>query len=173
MDFKILDASAFYAGVVFGVNSNNNEENSLYTTTSAVYDEIKHIKERQGVLNTMIETNKLQIREPDTQSIQKVIEAAKKTGDYPQLSKQDISVLALSSQTQGKIITDDFAVSNVAKYLKIMVHPIMTLGIRYEGVWMHYCPGCRKNFKNKVECPLCGTPLKRKLLKRSKDDKNR
>ena len=160
MDFKILDASAFYAGVPFGANDD-------WHTTSLVYEEIKHIKKNQNVINTMIETGRLVIREPEQESIQKIIKESRKTGDFQQLSKQDISVLALSLETGGKIITDDFAVSNVAKYLKITVLPIMTLGIKDEGTWMHYCPGCKKNFKNKKECPLCATILKRKLLKKA------
>ena len=161
MDFKILDASAFYAGVPFGANDD-------WCTTSEVYEEIRHIKKNQNILSTMIETKRLQIREPQKEFIQKAIDASKKTGDFQQLSKQDMSILALSLEVNGKIITDDFAVSNVAKYLKIIVLPIMTVGIKDEGVWMHYCPGCRKNFKNKKECPLCGTLLRRKLLKKNK-----
>jgi len=41
----------------------------------------------------------------------------------------------------------------------------MTQGIKDVGKWVHYCPGCRTNHTNKKECPVCGTPLKRKLLK--------
>ena len=33
------------------------------------------------------------------------------------------------------------------------------------GKWVHYCPGCRTNHITGNECPMCGTPLKRKLLK--------
>jgi len=41
----------------------------------------------------------------------------------------------------------------------------MTQGIKDVGKWIHYCPGCRTNHINKKECPACGTPLKRKLIK--------
>ena len=161
MDFKILDASAFYAGVPFGANDN-------WCTTFLVYNEIKHIKKGQDILNTMIETGRLEIRDPQKESIKKAISMSKKTGDYNQLSKQDISILALSHEiSHSKIVTDDFAISNVAKYLSIDVLPIMTSGIKDQGIWIHYCPGCKKNYKkNYKECPVCATPLKRKLLKR-------
>ena len=158
MDFKILDASAFYAGIPFGNSSD------CYTT-SIVYDEIKHIKKNQEVLETLLETNRLKIRDPDKESIEIAIKASKNTGDYQQLSKQDVSVIALCIDLKGQIITDDYAISNVAKNFGLKISPVMTSGIRDVGKWVHYCPGCRSNHKNCKECPKCGTPLKRKLLK--------
>ncbi len=158
MDFRILDASAFYAGVPF------RSSNDCYTT-SLVYDEIKHIKKNHDALGTLLETNRLKIREPDKESTNTAIMAAKDTGDFPQLSKQDISIIALCIEMNGEIISDDFAISNVAKNLGLKISPIMTQGIKDVGKWIHYCPGCRTNHTNKKECPMCGTPLKRKLLK--------
>ena len=158
MDFRILDASAFYAGVPFRSSSD------CYTT-SLVYDEIKHIKKNHDALGTLLETNRLKIREPDKESIVAAIKAAKDTGDFPQLSKQDISIIALCIEMNGEIISDDFAISNVAKNQGLKISPIMTQGIEDVGKWVHYCPGCRTNHSNGKECPMCGTPLKRKLLK--------
>ena len=159
MDFKILDASAFYAGVPF------RSSNDCYTT-SLVYDEIKHIKKNHDALGTLLETNRLKIKEPDIKSTESAIKASKNTGDYHQLSKQDISIIALGIEISGEIISDDFAISNVAKNLNLKVSPIMTKGIKDVGKWIHYCPGCRTNYTTRKECPACGTALKRKLLKR-------
>ena len=86
-------------------------------TTSLVYDEIKHIKKNHDALGTLLETNRLKIREPDKESTNAAIKAAKDTGDFPQLSKQDISIIALCIEMNGEIISDDFAISNVAKNL--------------------------------------------------------
>ena len=158
MDFRILDASAFYAGVPFRTSED-------CFTTSLVYDEIKHIKKNHDALGTLLETNRLKIREPDSESTKRAINASKETGDFPQLSKQDMSVIALCIETKGEIITDDFAISNVAKNLELKISPIMTKGIKDVGRWVHYCPGCRTNHSSGTECPACGTPLKRKLLK--------
>ncbi len=158
MDFRILDASAFYAGVPF------RSSEDCYTT-SLVYDEIQHIKKNHDVLGTLLETNRLKIREPEEQSTQTAIKAAKKTGDFPQLSKQDISIIALGIETKGQIITDDFAISNVAKNIGLNIAPIMTKGIKDVGKWIHYCPGCKASYQNGKECYICGTTLKRKLLK--------
>ena len=158
MDFRILDASAFYAGVPF------RSSKDCYTT-SLVYDEIKHIKKNHDALGTLLETNRLKIREPDVESTKSATKAAKETGDFPQLSKQDISIIALCIEMKGEIISDDFAVSNVAKNIGLKISPIMTQGIEDVGKWIHYCPGCRTNHTTGKECPMCGTPLKRKLLK--------
>jgi len=59
LDFKILDASAFYAGVPFRTSED-------CFTTSLVYYEIKHIKKNHDALGTLLETNRLKIREPDS-----------------------------------------------------------------------------------------------------------
>ena len=158
MDFRILDASAFYAGVPFRTS------NDFYTTP-LVYDEIKHIKKNHGALEILLGANRLKIRESDDKATKAAITAAKDTGDFPQLSKQDISIIALCIETKGEIISDDFAISNVAKNLGLKISPIMTQGIKDVGKWVHYCPGCRTNHANGKECPMCGTPLKRKLLK--------
>ena len=158
MDFKILDASAFYAGVPF------RSATDCYTTP-LVYDEIKHIKKNDGSIDTLLETNRLKIMDADDISKSTAIKASKETGDYQQLSKQDISIIALCIDLKGEIITDDFAITNVAKNLGLKVSSIMTNGIQDVGTWIHYCPGCRTNHHTGRECPMCGTPLKRKLLK--------
>jgi len=159
LDFRILDASAFYAGVPFRSSYD-------YYTTSLVYDEIKHIKKNHDALGILLEANRLKIRDSDKESTEAAIKAAKDTGDFPQLSRQDISIIALCIEMNGEIISDDFAISNVAKNLSLKISPIMTQGIKDVGKWVHYCPGCRTNHINKKECPMCGTPLKRKLLKK-------
>ena len=159
MDFRILDSSAFYAGVPF------RSSDECYTT-SLVYDEIKHIKKDQDALGTLLETNRLKIREPDKDSVNAAIKASKDTGDFQQLSKQDISIIALCIEMSGEIISDDFAISNVMRNLGLKISPIMTQGIKDVGKWVHYCPGCRTNHTKGKECPMCGTILKRKLLKR-------
>ena len=158
MDFKILDASAFYAGVPF-------RSSEVWHTTPLVYDEIKHIKKNHDALGILLEAKRLKIREPNSESTKNSIKASKNTGDFPQLSNQDISIIALGIETNGQIISDDFAISNVAKNLGLEITPIMTKGIKDVGKWIHYCPGCRTNHTTGKECPVCGTPLKRKLLK--------
>jgi UPF0271 protein len=154
--FKVLDASAFYAGIPF---ASPNE----YFTTSLVYDEIKHIKKNHDALGILLETKRLKIIDPKPQFTAQTIMAAKMTGDYKNLSKQDLSSISLCLELGGELITDDFAVSNVSKTLGIKAVPVMTLGIKVVGKWIYFCPGCHKNFSGMSNCPLCGNKLRKKL----------
>ncbi len=158
MVFRILDASAFYAGIPFG------SQIESYTTPQ-VFDEIRHIKKNHDALGILLETKRLQIIEPEKKYKDLVTKMAKVTGDFQKLSKEDISSIALCLQLNGELITDDFAISNVTKKLGLMVVPLMTSGIKNVGNWIHYCPGCHKNFLDSSECPICGTQLRKKLLK--------
>ncbi len=158
MVFKILDASAFYSGVPF-------RSNAEFCTTSMVYEEIKHIKKNQDAIGVLQQTGRLKIMDPQVEHIEAAKKASKQTGDYNELSPQDISVLALCLSLNGELLTDDFAISNVAKNLGIIISPIMTEGINDVGKWIYFCPGCHKNFQSGKECPLCGNKLGRKLLK--------
>jgi UPF0271 protein len=153
--FRILDSSAFYAGIPFSSN-----EPSI--TTSDVYNEIKHIKKDHDAIQILIETKRLKISDPEQRFVTTVKNAAKKSGDFPNLSPEDVSIIALSLQYDAELITDDFAVSNVAKNLSIKVIPIMTNGIKKIVTWVYYCPGCKTNFSEIKNCPNCGNRLKRK-----------
>ncbi len=153
----MVDATAFYAGIPF-----TSEDN--FMTTSIVYDEIKHIKAKQGALEMLQETNRLQIREPNEIIIKKVKEVADKTGDRETISQQDISIIALALEYKTELITDDFAVTNVAKQLQIKTCPLMTDGIKIIGKWIRYCSACGKEFSKEKECSICGNKLRRKLI---------
>jgi len=153
--FRVLDSSAFYAGIPFSSN-----EPSI--TTSDVYNEIKHIKKDHDAIQILIETRRLKISDPEQRFVITVNNTAKKSGDFPNLSQEDISIIALSLQHNAELITDDFAVSNVAKNLSIKVIPIMTNGIKKIVTWVYYCPGCKTNFSEIKNCPNCGNRLKRK-----------
>jgi len=150
--FRVLDSSAFYAGIPF-----SSSEPSV--TTSHVYNEIKHIKKDHDAVQILIETRRLKISDPDHRFIITVNNAAKKSGDFPNLSQEDVSIIALSLQLNAELITDDFAVSNVAKNLSIKVIPIMTSGIEKIVTWVYYCPGCKTDFSGTTNCPNCGNRL--------------
>ena len=160
MVFRVLDATAFYAGIPF-------VSEDSFMTTSDVYDEIQHIKTKQGALETLKQTNRLQIRDPSNETLNVVKDAAKKTGDIQTISQQDISVIALALENKIELITDDFAVTNIAKQLQITTYPLMTQGITDVGKWISYCSICGKEFSKKKECPICGNKLNRKLIKKS------
>ena len=85
MVFRVLDATAFYAGIPFS------SQDSYYVTTM-VYDEIKHIKKNHNALEILLDSKRLVIHDPDITSEEKVRYTAKETGDLQSLSNEDISV---------------------------------------------------------------------------------
>ena len=158
MAFRVLDSSAFYAGIPFSSNE------SSYITP-LVFNEIQHIKKDHDAVQILIETKRLTILDPEQQFTVIADNAAKKSGDFPNLTQEDISIIALSLQLDAELLTDDFAVSNVAKNLSIKVIPVMTNGINDVITWTYYCPACKTNFSKITECPNCGNILKRRPLK--------
>ena len=155
---KILDASAFYAGIPF-------RSQMECFTTPQVFDEIKHIKKNHDALGILIQTKRLKVIEAEKKYIDVVIKMAKATGDHGKLSNEDISSIALCLQLDGEIITDDYAISNVSEKLGLKSIPLMTEGIKNTGNWIYYCPGCHRNFPEQSGCPICGNPLRKKLVK--------
>ncbi len=155
---RILDASAFYAGIPFASQEKN-------YTTHVVFDEIKHIKKNHDGLNVLVDTKRLEILDPEQEYITKVLAKAKEVGDFQNLSKGDISVIALCLQIEGELITDDYAISNTAKQLNLKVIPIMTKGITEIKDWVYFCPGCEKIFSKISRCPICGSNLSRRSTK--------
>jgi len=156
--FRVLDSSAFYAGIPFS----SNEPSYI---TSLIYNDIEHIKKDHDAVRILIETKRLTVCDPEHRFIIIANDAAKKSGDFPNLSAGDVSSIAPSLQLKGELVTDDFAISNVAKNLNINVIPVMTNGIKNVVNWVYYCPGCKTNFSEVAECPRCGNRLKRKPMK--------
>jgi UPF0271 protein len=152
-----LDAGAFYTGLVFLSSAYQ------YWTTQAIFDEVKHIKRSLGAIEALLESNTLQVLNSDRKNIDKVVAAARRTGDYQKLSEADISVIALAFQLKIALVTDDYAVANVATTLKIPVKSVASKGITHTRRWIAYCSACGKAFgPNAKECRLCGNRLRRK-----------
>lgn len=151
-----LDAGAFYAGIPF-LSSGN------YCTTQAVFYEVRHIKKSYGAIEALLDSGSLQLIDPDKGSIEKAKAAAKKTGDYQKLSQADVSIIALALQLETTLLTDDYAVANVATTLKIPVDSSSSKGIKETRKWIAYCSACGRAFgPDAKECPLCGNKLRRK-----------
>ena len=155
---RVLDATAFYAGIPFS------SQTTHYVTT-LVFDEIKHIKKNHDALQILIDSNRLLVRQPQADFQERVEKCAQKTGDIHSLSKQDISCIALSLELNTELISDDFAVLNVSNKLGINTISLMTNGIKVVGRWIFYCPACKKDFSDEKNCLLCGNKLKKKLVK--------
>lgn len=158
----ILDASAFYAGIPFLGSSR------CYTTND-VFDEVKHIKKSHSALEALIDAGNLQIIEPEAKYLKDASELAGKSGDLTKMSRADISVLALAihfknSNSKPLIITDDYAIANVAETAGIKVSYVMSKGITKVGRWIRYCSACGILYGSSDRvCKVCGNKLKMRL----------
>lgn len=114
-------------------------------------------------------SGKLRIQTPTPESLKEISGKAKTLGDRVVLSKADTGVLALALDLlkEGKtpvIVSDDYAVQNVAEGMSLSYQPLATLGIREKFKWTYYCPACFRRYGDAEMqvCSVCGTKLKRK-----------
>ncbi len=155
----VLDSTAFFAGIPF-------QGEGKYYTTYQVLDEVRG----RGVGAQLIHS-RVQVTEPSKEAVQKVKEASNRTGDQKSLSEADTSILAVSldlikskRDEQVVLVTDDFAVRNVAEVVGINLSETAIRGNWKRITWITYCKGCGKEYleaKGSV-CEVCGTKLSRK-----------
>jgi UPF0271 protein len=156
----VLDASAFIYEIAPG---------GEMETVPAVYAEVKD--ERSRLKLELMEG--LKVIEPESSYIGRVAEAAHETGDDQRISKADGDLLALALQEKeaGKdtvIMTDDYAVQNVARRLGIRTAALRQKKSRSSVAWEKRCTGCGRSFgfgrsvAEGEECPVCGSPLRMK-----------
>ena len=156
----VLDSTAFYAGIPY-------QGNGRYYTTYLVLEEVKHHNVGSSLIHTRV-----QVTEPSPDSLNRVKTTAIKTGDIGALSQTDISLLALGLDLMNgaggvNLVTDDFAVRNVAEVLSIPLAPTSMKGGEWKTMtWKIYCRGCGKTYTNPklTVCPVCGTQLVRKAI---------
>jgi endoribonuclease Nob1 len=148
---SILDSSVFFSD--FPV------EFPAYTTHSVVAELIDL---RSKCRYEVFLASGLIVRQPGEEFIGLVNEAAGRTGDASVLSPADFDLLSLALELNGTVVTDDFAVQNVARKLGISILPIHQRSARAR-VWKFRCSGCGRYFPKTGECPVCGSLIKRKL----------
>ncbi len=154
----VLDSTAFYAGIPY-------QGSGRYYTTYLVLEEVKHHNVGSSLIHTRV-----QVTEPSPESINQVRATASKTGDAGALSQTDVSLLALAldlskRDRNARLVSDDFAVRNVAEILSIPLSETSMKGGEWKNItWKLFCKGCGKQYTNPklTECPVCGTKLVRK-----------
>jgi len=157
--YLVLDTTAFYAGFPY----TNTSENLV--TTPDVISEVSNERTR-----SLIALSKINVLQPTPGDFKRVKDAARGTGDN-NLSKADLSVLALclslaADGNEAILLSDDFAVENVASKLAIKARPLMTGGIATAAEWVFFCPACGKKYgKQRPDCLVCGTKLEKRLKK--------
>ena len=100
---------------------------------------------------------------PDEGTIERIERAARETGDFDELSRTDIRLVAATFELDGRLVTDDYAMQNVAEKLEVDVEVIAREGIEEQRSWTYQCQGCGREFdENHDRCPICGSELSRK-----------
>lgn len=100
---------------------------------------------------------------PDGETVERIERAAKETGDLAELSETDIRLIAAAFELDGRLVTDDYAMQNVAEKLNVEVEVIARDGIEEQRAWHFQCQGCGREFEEKYDrCPICGSELSRK-----------
>jgi len=147
----VLDSSAFI-----------NEYHTTQQTASIpmVQDELEG---EHAFRFDAMEGSGMHIHIPRDDAVEKVQRAADHTGDLDVLSDTDIRLVASAFELDGTLVTDDYAMQNVADRLDVTVEVIAQNGIEEQRDWSFQCSGCGREFdENKDRCPICGSPLSRK-----------
>ena len=147
----VLDASAFIDGY---------DAEGAVASVPAVRGELV---DAAGYRFDAMEGAGMTVHPPDEDAVRRVREAAERTGDADVLSETDVSLLAAALELDGVLVTDDYAVQNVADALGLAVDAVSKAGITERRDWRFQCDGCGREFDERRErCPVCGSSLSRK-----------
>jgi UPF0271 protein len=110
-----------------------------------------------------MEGSGMHIHIPQDGAVERVRRAAKETGDFAELSNTDVRLVAAAFELDATLVTDDYAMQNVAEHMDVSVDVIAQEGIEEQRDWLFQCQGCGREFdENKDRCPICGSELTRK-----------
>ncbi len=105
----------------------------------------------------------MHIQVPDEGAVKRVRATARRTGDLSVLSETDVELLAATLELDATLVTDDYAIQNVAAELDLSVEVVNQDGITEQRDWRFQCQGCGREFDEHHErCPICGSSLSRK-----------
>lgn len=140
-------------------------------TITLVEDEIR--SEDARLRYDIAKAEGLRVEAVEAGYLESIKEEASQTRDIEKLSQTDLGILSKALEYRVQfgddviLITDDFAVQNIAVRLGIAVLPVAQRVIRDQIVWQKQCVGCFRHFKDGDECPVCGSPLRKKMKKKT------
>lgn len=110
-----------------------------------------------------LEGSGMHLHIPDGETVERIERAARETGDYGELSATDIRLVSAAFELDATLVTDDYAMQNVADKLGVALEVIARDGIDEQRDWRFQCAGCGREFdEHHDRCPICGTDLTRK-----------
>lgn len=146
---------------------------AFFFTTSNVISELKDFKSRMN-LDIARQSSRLQITEPSPEILKKVVNFIRKKDPRTPLSNTDISILALTLQLKGTLISDDFALQNAATHLQVPIKTLSGKKITHLKEWKLKCKSCGKFIAFSLQtCPSCGGQLIRKQFRNTKIPENK
>lgn len=161
----IIDTSAILSGKQF-----NFKNEQLITTTNMELEIKPGGRDYRNYI--YLKEKCLIFKEPSKNSLKKIKDILKKTGEIDRLSLVDIEILAIALDENKQkgvdvlILTDDYSIQNVAAILKIKFRNINQNGISKKFKWINRCRGCGKKFKDNINlCPICGSDTKKIVIK--------
>lgn len=131
-------------------------------TCYEVIDEMKSLK--ASIEADYLQKQGLEVLEPQDEFFDKVQALRKTTND--KVSKTDMKVVALALQFHQKgkkvvLVSDDYAVQNLAKILKIEINSPTQKGAKDAFAWYKKCKSCGSKVpQEENECPVCGSEAK-------------
>ena len=165
----VVDSSAFIGGY-----SPHLVREKQYVPV-IVEEELKDQRSR-SLLEAGIRSGDVIARVPSNECLRLAEEVAEKTGDIKTLSKADKHVVALAFDLAAEgyepiILTDDYALQNVACSAGFAFKPLKHDGIRNIVKWKLYCTSCRRSYPSNYmgeACEVCGGELKRASSRRKR-----
>ena len=147
----VLDASAF-------INEYHTTEQQA--TVPKVREELE---DESAYRFDAMEGSGMHLHIPEGETVERIERAARETGDFGELSRTDIRLVAAAFELDGLLVTDDYAMQNVAEKLEVPVEVIDREGIDEQRAWTFQCQGCGREFdEQRDRCPVCGSELSRK-----------
>jgi UPF0271 protein len=105
----------------------------------------------------------MHIHIPTGETVATVRRAATETGDAGVLSDTDVRLVAAAFELDATLVTDDYAMQNVAEHLDVACEVVSQDGITETRRWRFQCQGCGREFDDRQDrCPVCGSELTRK-----------
>ncbi|EMA00790.1 MULTISPECIES: NOB1 family endonuclease [Haloarcula] len=147
----VLDSSAF-------INEYHTDEQ--IATIPLVREELE---DEAAYRFDALEGSGMHLHIPEDNTVERIERAASETGDLAELSETDIRLIAAAFELDSRLVTDDYAMQNVAEKLDVAVEVIAREGISEQREWLFQCAGCGREFdENRDRCPICGSSLSRK-----------
>ena len=147
----VLDSSAF-------INEYHTEER--IASIPMVREELE---DESAYRFDALEGSGMHLHVPEAETVERIERAARETGDLAELSRTDVRLVAAAFELDSPLVTDDYAMQNVAEKLDVTVEVIAQEGITEQRDWTFQCGGCGREFdEHHDRCPICGSDLSRK-----------